>query len=363
MSFVAISFRFGKMLVGAGILMLKNSLSFTGAHLPSSLLESQTTYSYATHRCGPSPCAPPPARPTILAMLLLCRYRFFFVLPCAALLFAATSLAQSNAAKSDAEAPSASAALAQVNDTSHCQSLSARDSRMIPLSNVCKFALTFLRELPDFVCEQTTRGNDTVLKAQVTFEHGREHYSDITIDGTPFKKNSAAIVAKMKVFSSGELGTDLVNLFKAPVDAEFHFRKQAKLHNLPASVYSFDIPSAKNTFWAIRDGQGIILRPEYKGELWVEPANGRLLRLQFKPVHLPQHFGISSARKTIDYNEVTIIGAGVFLLPSTSETTACAPDSNSMICTNNVLTFHDCQKFGTKTRIFTGSPEHSFHVM
>lgn len=291
--------------------------------------------------------------------MALCGCRFFFVLPCAVLLFCPTSYAQANVATSDAKGLSASAKIAQVGDTSHCQSLGAGGSRMAPLSQVCQFALTYLRELPDFVCEQTinAEGRNTVLKEQVTFENGHEYYADVPTNGKAFGESSgyaSPSLGRMKFVSSGELGTILVHLFAAPVVARFQFRKQVKLRNVRASVYAFDVPASENTFWMIRDDHGTMLRPEYKGELWVEYSNGRLLRLDLQPVHLPKHFGIASAQTTIDYNEVPITDAGVFLLPSESQTTVCARDwfySKEKICSTNGLTFQDCRKFGTKTRI------------
>jgi hypothetical protein len=75
------------------------------------------------------------------------------------------------------------------SDTSHCQALAAGNPQTIPLSAVCEFALTYRRELPDFICEQTTTStgpqSTTVLKAQVTFEKDHESYSNITVDGKP----------------------------------------------------------------------------------------------------------------------------------------------------------------------------------
>jgi len=295
-------------------------------------------------------------KPKVLGIVMPCRSLPFLLLLYATLFCFPAAFAQTNVAMPDAGGLSASDT-ARANDTSHCQSLATGDSRMAPLSDVCKFALTYLHELPDFVCEQTTRGSDTVFKAQVTFEHGHEHYSDITINGKPFRKNSSALVSRMKVFSSGELGTNLVDLFEAPIVAQFQFRKESKLRDVRALVYSFDIPADKNTFWPVRDGRGTTLRPEYTGELWVEKSNHRLLRLESRPVHLPEDFGIANAQKTIEYDEVRIVDAGMFLLPSKSETTVCTWNGNLTTCTTNVLTFQGCQKFGTKTRILPESPK------
>ena len=162
----------------------------------------------------------------------------------------------------------------------------------------------------------------------------------------------------MKFSTSGELGSNLVELFKPPIVAEFKFRKEANLRKIPASLHEFRIAAEKNTFWALRDSRGVILHPDYQGELWFERQSGTLLRLELRPVRLPDNFRFAGAEITIDYSEVPIADAGVFLLPSASEATACIrnPGSASLICTKNVLVFHDCRKFAAKTRVITDNP-------
>lgn len=249
------------------------------------------------------------------------------------------------------------------NGISHCQAIGAGDPAMTPLSVVCEFALTYRRELPDFICEQTTTStglhSTTVMKAQVTFEKGHEHYSNATIDGKPAEANSAAAASAMKVISWGELGSDLVELFEPPVVAEFKFQKEEKLHTIHAWLYEFHIPAEKNTFWALRDSRGIDLHPECQGKLWVERPSGQLLRLELRPVRLPKDFEIIAAHTTTDYSEIAIADAGTFLLPSKSVTTACLhhPGRSTPTCRTNVLVFHDCRKFVAKTRVITDHPQ------
>lgn len=231
------------------------------------------------------------------------------------------------------------------------------------MTAVCEFALTYLRRLPDFICEQTTTSTGAqstiILKTQVTFEKGHEHYSIITINGKPPVEHSPATLKALSFISAGELGSNLVDLFTAPIAAEFQFHKEAKLHNIPSLVYEFHIPAKKNTFWAITDSEGVTLHPEYEGELWLERQSGRLLQLKLQPVRLPGSFGFESAEVTIDYSETPIADAGVFLLPSASETKACMRylGLRDLTCTKNVLTFHNCRKFGTTTRILTDNPQ------
>src|SRR5271165_2611281 len=151
------------------------------------------------------------------------------------------------------------------NDTGQCQTLTQSNPGLGPLAHVCEFALSFRRELPDFVCEQTTTTSHSKsrMDAQVTFEKGREHYSHVTVDGKPVQENSKAEKA-MAFISTGELGSNLVDLFREPLAPEFRFRKEEKFGRTPALLYDFYIPQDRNKFWALRDSRGVTLYPEYK---------------------------------------------------------------------------------------------------
>jgi hypothetical protein len=276
------------------------------------------------------------------------------ILALAALVWSSTCDAQSAPAAAFEATPPAI-------DTSHCLAIAAGGPPTSPISALCEFALTYRRELPDFVCDQTTTTtgpkSTTVLKAEVTFEKGHESYSNVTINGRPPEANTSASASTVKFISAGELGSDLVDLFRPPIVAEFQFKKEEKFRKIPSSVYQFHIAAEKNTFWALRDSRGVTLHPEYEGELWLERQNGRLLRLELRPAHLPENFRIASADITIDYSDTPIGNLGTFLLPSTSETKLCDHKTGLMGCTKNVLVFHDCRKFAAKARILTDDPQ------
>lgn len=164
------------------------------------------------------------------------------------------------------------------SDSSHCLAISAGGVQNRLLTGLCEFPMTYLGDLPDFICEQTTTNTGPqqtiVLKAQVTFEKGQERYSIVTINGKPLKIDSSAACRAMRFVSMGELGSDLVDLFKPPIVAEFEFRKEGKFRHTPVSVYEFHIAADKNTFWALRDDTGVTLYPEYEGELWLDSQKG-----------------------------------------------------------------------------------------
>jgi hypothetical protein len=123
----------------------------------------------------------------------------------------------------------------------------------------------------------------------------------------------------MAFISQGEFGSDLVNLFKPPIVAEFKFRKDGRLGKIPSLIYEFHLATGKNTFWELRDDRGMTLHPAYESELWLGRQDGLPLQLELRPLHLPGDFGFASAEVTIDYHEISIAGLGTFRLPSSSE--------------------------------------------
>lgn len=285
-----------------------------------------------------------------------CRAMHCRILALAVFLWPLTGDAQTANEESIVRPAVASEAAPSIIDTSHCKAVAAGEPNGDLVSAVCEFALTYYRALPDFVCEQTismivnpqlTR----VLREEVTFRKGLETYSNVTIDG---KAPTPAAMRTIGFISAGEFGSDLVDLFMPPVVAEFKFRRYEKLHKVRSSVFEFHIVAERNEFWAIRDNPGVTIHPELKGELWVEPRQRRIVRLEIWPLHLPRDFGVVGAKVTIDYSEIRIRELGTFLLPSFSKTTVCQRNAGPRVrCSKNVLVFHNCQKFAVKSRILT----------
>jgi hypothetical protein len=228
---------------------------------------------------------------------------------------------------------------------------------MASLATVCEFARGFRSNLPDFICQQTTTTNNLkVIQATVTFVNGKESYSNTLVNGKPLTAKAAANEKEHTLLTSGELGSDLVHLFAAPIATEFKFKKKATLNGQAALVYELRLPEDKNTFWSISVGSYGIVKPELHGELWIDQNQDRLLRLKFGPVSVPR-FDITSSTTVIDYADVLLGDAGVFLLPKSSETTVCVKTNSAtgqgtqLNCHRNAMNFHDCHKFGSSTRI------------
>jgi len=248
----------------------------------------------------------------------------------------------------DLPAPAANAAVA-------CGAYAAQDASLQLISKLCTFALTYRHQLPDFIVQQSTAsagpGATAVMSAQVTYRAGVEKYSQVVINGKPLQPEDR-VDAGLHVFTTGEFGPLLVNLFEFPGAVEFKFRKTETLNGNPAAVYEFRLPRNKNTFWVLRGFRGQELKPEFHGRLWLEPGTGYPLREEVLPTNLEPAVRISSAAFVVDYAMTLVKDAGKFVLPVKAVSTLCMGYNGTRgTCTTNTVTFHDYQKFVTSARI------------
>jgi hypothetical protein len=236
-----------------------------------------------------------------------------------------------------------------------CGRFAASDASLDLISKLCDFALTYRHKLPDFIAQQTTTSHGprstVVIGAQVTYRAGLEQYSRITINGKPLPPKGRVPV-DLHLFTSGEFGPVLINLFEAPDAVEFKFRETATLSGAPAVLFDFHLPQKKNTFWALRTPRGEVIKPEFRGQLWLEPQTGRLLREELEPVMNELTTSVASAKLATDYAMTTVSDLGTFLLPIKSESKMCMGGWQSNLgCTTNTAVFSAYQKFVATSRI------------
>jgi hypothetical protein len=285
-------------------------------------------------------------------------------LPLHVLLFSAACLAQVASPPQPASLASPFPRESAATGNGSCEAIASGNQQLAPLAKLCEFALNYQQELPDLLAEMTITEHRpqfaTVVTAQVTFSHGHESYSATSVDGKPVEVNGTTKLPSvaMRFTSSGEFGSLLVDLFH-PGFAEFKFSKQATLHGTAVLVYGFHVPASSNTLWAVTDDFGHTVHPEIRGELWVEAGTSRLMRESLEPAHLPASFEIVRTATTIDYAVTTIGDAGVFVLPSKSETTLCEREqfSGGVSCITNTKSFGNYRKFAATTRILADVPQ------
>jgi len=148
-----------------------------------------------------------------------------------------------------------------------------------------------------------------------------------------------------------------IERMEGAIAVEFKFRKETTLRARPALVYQFHLAADKNKFWTIYDDRNGSVKAELRGELWIEPLTEKVLRLQMEPVNLPPQFEIKGGSTVIDCAEIGLGDAGVFLLPTSSQTNACIREyevdclRTTLTCISNVITFQNCHKFTARTRV------------
>jgi hypothetical protein len=274
----------------------------------------------------------------------------------------AACLGQAVAGQPELAPPSATADSGAAVDTNACSAISVANSRLGLVSKLCEFALAYRHQLPDFIAQQTTTTNQglstSTITAQVTFRQGQEHYSQVTINGRRVESNSltSALPKNIRFSSTGEFGSLLVDLFTSPGAADFKFRKEASLRGVAVAIYDFHLPAEKNTFWTVQGTNKQILKPEFRGELWLEEQTGRPLREELEPVNLPTGSGVAAIKTITDYAMTLVGDIGTFLLPVKSESRICFWSSH-FPCVTNVLIFHNYRKFAATSRIVEANPE------
>ena len=219
-------------------------------------------------------------------------------------------------------------------------------------------AASFTERLPNYVCtefmaryESTARPVDwrplDVVSTNVVYEAGRESYRDISVNGKPFKKGMEDMSG---AWSTGEFGTMLLNLFAPWTAAEFHQRRTGAIGGIEARVYNFEVDRAHSNWHVQVASQS--MRPAYRGAVWIEPENGRVLRLEMQARGLPHEFPEDTVESAVDYENV-MIGGVKFLLPVHAETLACERGTSN--CSRNVLDFRNYHKFEATSDVTFGS--------
>lgn len=255
---------------------------------------------------------------------------------------------------------------AQTNNPSHtstilderCIALERKGPAFSPLVRSCQFAVSLRASLPSFVCEETAEGEGypqtltpIVIHARITYEDGRNHYTDVIVNGARAPGENVDVVDLITTVVTRDFGGALTDLFRTPPAATFDFTAEAVIAGSRTAIYRFRIPASNNTFWPISDTK-TVLYPKYTGELYVDVESGRPLRLTVRLAHPPKTFRVRDAIIDTTYGNVNIADLGAFVLPQYSTASVCLRVPGSQPgCIRASISFHDCKKFAGRARI------------
>lgn len=225
------------------------------------------------------------------------------------------------------------------------------------LQEARQYALSYSKELPDFICLQVTRryidmhyrpGTDGSwavsdrLAEKLTYFDQHEKYEAISHNDNSLYGKSADQVGG--ALSRGDFGTLLRDIFAPESDAEFHWERWGNLDSHLFYVYTYyiDQPHSKETLDYQKSQQ---VTPAYHGEIFVEKGPNVIWRVTVEP-EPPSNFPIQNVRETLDYRYTEISGQ-TFLLPING-TIIMRADG---IGTKNDIEFRSYRKYSADTSI------------
>lgn len=234
-----------------------------------------------------------------------------------------------------------------------------------------KNTLEAVEEMPDFVVKQEIqrsaafagtnnfRNLDKLVVAVSYRSTGQEEYKVLSINGVlqnnPQAKQSYSETGGTS--STGEFVTVLATIFKPENETKFTLVDTDLIREYRALVYEFSIDRDKAkqqiTFFGYIGDSTIT---GMTGKIWIDREANRVLRIESDATEIPPDFAVRSAKRTIDYDWVSISDQK-YLLPLLSDVRLTARQRNDLYETRNLIRFKDYQKYGTEVIILDDDAE------
>jgi hypothetical protein len=252
---------------------------------------------------------------------------------------------------------------AQVDRGAYCNSISQKLEHPEALADACRFALSLRQRLPNVICDQATyryvrpswefygRRMKDELTAHVIYEDGSERYSGLKINGKPESIENSALQGQ---YTRGEFGTDLIFAFGPENHVIYRFLRTDSHAHHRVFVYEAKVPRENNHGWLL-GANGRNTYPEFLAKIWVDQSSHHMVRFELNATP-ESDFPLSDVRLSTNYEDLPLGDGTKFVLPVESESNSCmwnVPGRHIAFCSDNVLRFKNCHKFGASSRILT----------
>jgi hypothetical protein len=180
-----------------------------------------------------------------------------------------------------------------------------------------------------------------------------EDYKLLSVDGVPATEGQGYGMKLGGTVSTGEYVTALSDLFKPESRADFNMVDTDTLRGRRAIVYEYEVKkqfSHQTLGWGERGSLMQSTVAGYRGRIWIDRENYRVLRLEDISTEIDPGFPITAASKLIDYEWVAI-NEQEHLLPSRAVVELTARDRGQTEQTRNEILFRGYRKFGAEVKI------------
>jgi hypothetical protein len=226
------------------------------------------------------------------------------------------------------------------------------------LAAMKEYALNYTKNLPNYVCVQTTRrriepiergylpAGDEVQEL-LSFVDGKESYKVEMVNG----KSQPNLKHEQLggVVTSGEFGRLMFSIFDPDSGTEFHWDHWATaLRGKPMYVFGYSVPK-ENGYSMYHDESKREYTSAYKGLVYADLQTKAVMRITLETVGIPADFPIHEVKITLDYNPTKISGQE-YVLPYHFELTS----KEIRAETTNRADYRLYQKFGAEASITFG---------
>ena len=180
-----------------------------------------------------------------------------------------------------------------------------------------------------------------------------EDYKLLSVNGMPANQDQSYGMKLGGTISTGEYVTTLSELFKAETRAEFNMVDTDTLRGRRTIIYEFEVKkefSHQSLGWGEHGSIEQQTISGYRGRIWVDRENDRVLRLEDISTEIDPGFPITAASKVIDYEWVAI-NEQEHLLPSRAVVELTDRVRGQTEETRNEILFRGYRKFGAEVKI------------
>jgi hypothetical protein len=182
------------------------------------------------------------------------------------------------------------------------------------------YALSYTKQLPDFMCTQVTRRyidptglefwrEDDVITARLTYFEQREEYRVLMANNRPVDMSYESLGGAV---STGEFGSMLKEIFEPATETRFRWERWGKLRGSLVHVFSYQVAQPRS-HWRVSYQRTVETTPGYRGLIYVERDTQTVVRVTLEAL-LPPDFPLQQVSTVLDYDFAEIAG-GKYMLP------------------------------------------------
>lgn len=228
------------------------------------------------------------------------------------------------------------------------------------LDEVRAYALNYTKQLPNFLCTQVTRRwydpsglefwrMQDVITTRLSYFDQHEDYKVVLVNNQPVETSMERLGGAI---STGEFGSHMREIFSPKTQTRFEWERWATLRGRRTYVFSYLVDQEHST-WHILYDHSLDIVPGYRGLVYIDKENSRILRITMDPVDIPPTFPVQQASTVLDYDYAKIADQQ-YLLPLR----AVVRSRVGKLLSKNEVEFRLYRKFGTEATIkFEDTPE------